>query len=371
VGAYSTYSTLSRAYVSYGTDQQYWGYWPEGFSNPDLHWEKTLQYDVGLDLSILDQRISFTTDFFLKNTTDLLFEKELPDYNGGGTIWTNQGKLQNKGAEFTLNLIPVQKKNLSWESNLTATYTKNIVKDLGGVNRIIPDASRSGMYQGGIFILEVGKQVGSFYLQDWVGFNDEGANLYRTIDGGTTTENNNENRIVTGNSIPNWVFGWNNTVTYKNWDLNVFFRATSKYDRLNLSRYIESCKVGASRFISTREAYYRSWDKVADKSNALFPSLTNSSNQYVAGSTQWLENATFLRCQNLTIGYSVPQRLTRIGKVHLSISAENLFVLTNYKGMDPETVSEVKDEYRDTTFGLDNGSFPIPRTYSFMVRFEY
>ncbi len=371
VGAYSTYATLSRAYVSYGTGSQYWGYWPEDYNNPDLHWEKTIQYDLGLDLSILNQRLTFTTDVFLKNTTDLLFQKELPDYNGGGTIWTNQGKLQNKGAEFTLNLIPVQRKDLRWESNLTATYTKNVVKDLGGVDYMIPDASRGGMYQGGIFILKVGKPVGSFYLQDWAGFNDEGANLYRTADGGTTTENNTENRIVTGNSIPNWIFGWNNTITYRNWDLNVFFRATSRYDRLNLSRYLESCMVGASRFISTREAYYRSWDKVADKSKALFPSLTNSGNQYVPGSTQWLENAAFLRCQNLTIGYTIPRRLTRIGKVHLAVSAENLFVLTNYKGMDPETVSEVKDEYQDTTFGLDNGSFPIPRTYSFMVRFEY
>jgi len=371
VGAYATYATLTRDFASYGTDQQYFGYWPEEFSNPDLHWEKTQQYNVGLDLSILDQRLAFTTDFFIKNTTDLLFQKELPDYNGGGTIWTNQGEIQNKGMEFTVNVIPVQSNKFTWESNLTATYTKNIVKDLGDVTRIIPDASRGGMYQGGIFVLEVDKPVGSFYLQRWEGFDDEGANLFRTIDGGLTTENNTEDKVVMGNSIPNWIYGWNNTFTYKNWDLNVFFRATGKYDRLNLSRYLESCMVGASRFISTKEAYYRSWDKVTDKSEALFPSLTNSNNQYVAGSTQWLENAAFIRCQNLTLGYTLPQQITKFGKVHLSVSAENLFVLTKYKGMDPETVSEVSSSYYDTTFGLDNGSFPLPRTFLFMIRFNY
>ncbi|NMC41226.1 MAG: TonB-dependent receptor, partial [Bacteroidales bacterium] len=348
-----------------------WGYWPEDVNNPDLHWEKTTQYDIGLDLGILNQKVNFTTDFYLKNTTDLLFEKELPDYNGGGTVWTNQGRVLNKGMEFTLNVYPVQTKDLSWESNLTASYTDNVVKNLGGVDYLIPDASRGGMYQGGIFILKVGKPVGSFYLQDWAGFDDAGANLYRTTDGGVTTENNTGNRILIGHSIPKWTFGWNNTLTYKNWDLNIFFRATGKYDRLDLSRYIESCMVGASRFISTREAYYLSWDKVADKKKARFPSLTNSSNQYVAGSTEWLENAAFIRCQNLTIGYSVPQTLTKVVKIHLALSAENLFVLTKYKGMDPETVSEVKDTYQDTTFGMDDGSFPIPRTYSFMMRFEF
>ncbi len=371
VGAYSTYATLTRDYASYGTDQQYFGYWPEEFSNPDLHWEKTLQYNVGLDLSVLDQRLSFTTDFFIKKTTDLLFQKELPDYNGGGTIWTNLGEIQNKGLEFTMNAIPAQTNNFTWESNFTATYTKNIVKDLGDVTRIIPDASRGGMYQGGIFLLEVDKPVGSFYLQEWAGFDDEGANLYKTADGGLTTENNTEDKKLVGKSIPNWIFGWNNTFKYKNWDMNIFFRATGKYDRLNLSRYIESCMVGASRFISTREAYYRSWDKVTDKSEALFPSLTNSNNQYVAGSTQWLEDATFIRCQNLTIGYTIPQKFTKFGKVHLSASAENLFVLTKYKGMDPETVSEVSTSYYDTTFGLDNGSFPLPRTFLFMIRLNY
>jgi TonB-dependent starch-binding outer membrane protein SusC len=281
------------------------------------------------------------------------------------------GRVVNKGAEFTLNLYPIQTKKLTWESNLTATYTENVVKDLGEVDYIIPDASRGGMYQGGIFILKVGKPVGSFYLQDWAGFNDKGANLYRTTDGEVTTENNTENRMIVGNSIPKWTFGWNNTLTYKNWDLNIFLRATGKCDRLNLSRYIESSMIGSSRFISTREAYYLSWDKVADKSKARFPSLTNSSNQYVAGSTEWLENAAFLRCQNLTIGYTVPRKFTKFGKVHLSVSAENLFVLTKYKGMDPETVSEVKDSYQDTTFGMDNGSFPIPRTFSFIMNLEF
>jgi TonB-linked SusC/RagA family outer membrane protein len=373
VGPYSTYALLSRAYHAYGTNSQYFGYWPATTSNPDLRWEKTTQYDLGLDLAILDQRLSLSTDVYLKKTTDLLFEKELPDYNGGGKVWVNQGAIDNKGWELTLNVFPVQTRDLTWESNLTASYTDTEVKDLGGVDMIIPDASRGGANQGGLFALQVGKPVGTFYLQEWAGFNDQGFNVYRTVDGGLTTANDVANRQVLDKcAFPKWNFGWNNSLTWKNWDLNVFFRATGEYYRLNHSRFYQSCMIGASRFISSREAYYRSWDHVADKSQALFQTLKGEGRPSdVGASTQWLENAQFLRCQNLTLGYAIPRKLTKVADIHLSLSAENLFVLTGYTGLDPETVSELEDKYRDTTYGLDDGAFPVPRTWTFIVRFDF
>jgi hypothetical protein len=111
---------------------------------------------------------------------------------------------------------------------------------------------------------------------------------------------------------------------------------------------------------------------VTDKSQARFQTLTGAGRPPdLAVSTQWLEDAQFLRCQNLTLGYSIPRKLTKVAGIHLSLSAENLFVLTGYRGMDPETVSEVDDKYKDTAFGLDDGSFPIPRTFTFIVRFDF
>jgi TonB-linked SusC/RagA family outer membrane protein len=377
VGAYSTFATLTHEYSAYGTDSQYGGYWPKVFSNPDVHWEKTTQYNLGLDLGVIDRRLNISTDVFLKKTTDLLFLKSLPDYNGGGAVWTNLGALDNKGWELTVNAFPVQTGDLNWESNFTASYTKTVVKDLGGEEHIIPDAQRGGANTGGLFAMVVGKPVGTFYLQEWVGFDENGANQFRTADGGVTTQNNLEDKkFIDKSSVPEWTFGWNNSLTWKNWDFNVFFRATGEFYRLNHSRFYESCMTGASQFISSREAYYLSWDHVADKSKAQFPSLTNTNNQYVPGSTQWLENAQFLRCQNMTLGYLFPKKQTKIADIHLSLSVENLFVLTGYKGMDPETVSET--DYReddipryDLTFGLDDGSFPIPRSYSFILRFDF
>jgi TonB-linked SusC/RagA family outer membrane protein len=372
VDEYATFAQLARAYVSYGTNTEYIGYWPETFNNPDLRWEKTLQYNAGIDLSIINQRVNITTDVYLKKTTDLLFLKALPDYNGGGNIWTNQGAVDNMGWELTVNAIPIRTQDLTWESNFTTSYTNTIVRDLAGVDRIIPDGDRGGANAGGLFALEVGKPVGSFYLQEWVGFDENGMNQFLAADGTVTTENRlDDKKVLDKSSIPKWTFGWNNSLRWKSWDLNIFLRATGNYYRLNHSRFYQSSMIGASRFISTREAYYLSWDHVADKSKAQFPSLTNPNVQYVAGSTQWLENAQFLRCQNLTLGYQIPRELTKIADIHLSLSIENLFVLTKYKGMDPETVSEVNDDYRDNAFGLDDGSFPIPRSYSFILRINF
>ena len=381
INAYTTMANLTRDRTGYGTSTPYYGMWPNETSNRDLRWEKTLQYNAGLDLSLLDQRVSITTDWYLKKTTDLLFRKPLPYYNGGGTIWTNQGAVDNSGWELTLNLWPVRKNDLVWETNFTTSYSKMIVKDLAGVDRIIPDNGRGGANQGGLFVLEVGKPIGTFYIQEFAGFDEQGRTLHYDYDKegnvtGTTYLNKLENkRVLDKNSMPNWTFGFNNSLTWKNWDFNVFFRATGKYYRLNQMDFWQSCKVGDSRFISSRKAFYLAWDRVADKSNAKYASLTNPENQAIAGSTKWLENAQFLRCQNLSIGYLIPKSVTKFADVHLSISGQNLFVLSRYTGLDPETVSEMdvstKDGYFDTTFGLDSGGFPVPRTYTFIARFNF
>ena len=369
VDAYATLLNMTLAFTSFGMDRQFFGYWLNSYANPELRWEKTTQYDIGLDLGIFDQRLNITVDWYKKITTDLLFNKAQPYYYGGGNMWVNQGRMDNNGWDFTVNAWPVQRGDFSWESTLTAGYTNNVIKDLAGEKRMIPDETR-GNRLSPIFILEPDRPVGVFYIYDFAGFNDQGVTLYRTKDGNTTTNPSADDRIIIGNSIPKWIFGWNNQLRYKNWDLNFFFRATSKYNRLNLSRFFHSSRV-ASYFITTREAYYKNWDMVTDKSQAEFAGFTAPGNVTHGPSTQFLEQAGFLRLQNLSLGYQIPKKTTRFADIHLSVSCENMFVLTKYSGLDPETVSEVSDTYRDNTFGLDDGSFPVPRAWTFIVRFDF
>ena len=173
--------------------------------------------------------------------------------------------------------------------------------------------------------------------------------------------------MLVGKGIPDWIFGWQNTLRWRNWDLSALFRFTSQYNRLDIARFKFNVINSQTRHVTTMDGWYRAWNNVKDKNNALYPNLYSSNNVNTPNSTQYLEKAAFIRLQNLTLGYQIPQKLTGKVRIHLSASAENLFVLSGYKGLDPETVSETGV----STFGLDNGVMPLPRTFIGIVRFEF
>lgn len=349
IAAYSTLGMLSGASYGWGTSTSSTGYWGNQFATPDITWEKTYQYDLGLDLSL--GGFNITVDWFKKQTKDLLFQKQVPKYNGGGTYWVNQGKLNNTGVEMSLTTFPV-KGAVTWETSLNASYVKNEVADLAGDDFVLT-ANYSDL-GGPLQIMKPGYPMGSFYVYQWKGFDDKGANLYQKADGSLTTNPTSDDLVVKGQASPKWTVGWNNTVTWKNWTLNVFFNAATGYDRLNISRFMAASMTGVSRFITLRDAYFKGWDHVANKADALYPSLTNTDNKSYANSDFWLEDASFIKLKNISLSYRIPRRVLKFASVQLSVSAQDLFTITRYKGMDPEVYTSYD--------GLDYGAYPIPRT---------
>ena len=300
IAAYSTLGMLSGASYGWGTSTSSTGYWGNQFATPDITWEKTYQYDLGLDLSL--GGFNITVDWFKKQTKDLLFQKQVPKYNGGGTYWVNQGKLNNTGVEMSLTTFPV-KGAVTWETSLNASYVKNEVADLAGDDFVLT-ANYSDL-GGPLQIMKPGYPMGSFYVYQWKGFDDKGANLYQKADGSLTTNPTSDDLVVKGQASPKWTVGWNNTVTWKNWTLNVFFNAATGYDRLNISRFMAASMTGVSRFINLRDAYFKGWDHVANKADALYPSLTNTDNKSYANSDFWLEDASFIKLKNISLSYLV------------------------------------------------------------------
>lgn len=219
IAAYSTLGMLSGASYGWGTSTSSTGYWGYQFATPGITWEKTYQYDLGLDMSI--GGFNITVDWFKKQTKDLLFQKQVPKYNGGGTYWVNQGKLNNTGVELSLTTFPV-KGAVTWETSLNASYVKNEVADLAGDDFVLT-ANYSDL-GGPLQIMKPGYPMGSFYVYQWKGFDDKGANLYQKADGSLTTNPTSDDLVVKGQASPKWTVGWNNTVTWKNWTLNVFFQ---------------------------------------------------------------------------------------------------------------------------------------------------
>lgn len=358
IAAYSTLGMLSGASYGWGTSTSSTGYWGYQFATPGITWEKTYQYDLGLDMSI--GGFNITVDWFKKQTKDLLFQKQVPKYNGGGTYWVNQGKLNNTGVELSLTTFPVEGA-VTWETSLNASYVKNEVADLAGDDFVLT-ANYSDL-GGPLQIMKPGYPMGSFYVYQWKGFDDKGANLYQKADGSLTTNPTSDDLVVKGQASPKWTVGWNNTVTWKNWTLNVFFNAATGYDRLNISRFMAASMTGVSRFITLRDAYFKGWDHVANKADALYPSLTNTDNKSYANSDFWLEDASFIKLKNISLSYRIPRRVLKFASVQLSVSAQDLFTITRYKGMDPEVYTSYD--------GLDYGAYPIPRTITFGAKIRF
>ena len=358
IAASSTLGMLSGASYGWGTSTSSTGYWGYQFATPGITWEKTYQYDLRLDMSI--GGFNITVDWFKKQTKDLLFQKQVPKYNGGGTYWVNQGKLNNTGVELSLTTFPV-KEAVTWETSLNASYVKNEVADLAGDDFVLT-ANYSDL-GGPMQIMKPGYPMGSFYVYQWKGFDDKGANLYQKADGSLTTNPTSDDLVVKGQASPKWTVGWNNTVTWKNWTLNVFFNAATGYDRLNISRFMAASMTGVSRFVTLRDAYFKGWDHVANKADALYPSLTNTDNKSYANSDFWLEDASFIKLKNISLSYRIPRRVLKFASVQLSVSAQDLFTITRYKGMDPEVYTSYD--------GLDYGAYPIPRTITFGAKFRF
>ena len=358
ISAYSTMGMLSETIYGWGSTAGYTGYWGNTFATPGLTWEKTTQYDVGMDMNIGGVEIS--VDWFRKDTEDLLFQKQVPGYNGGGTYWVNQGELLNTGVELSVNAFPV-KSGVVWEMGFNAAYIHNEVVDLAG-NEFILQANYSDL-GGAMQIMKPGYPLGSFNVYRWKGFDENGANLYLKKDGTLTTSPTSDDLVIKGNASPKWTLGWNNTLTWRRWTLNVLFNAALDFDRLNISRYTTASMSGGSRFITLRDAYFKGWDYVQDKSKAEYPNVKNPENKVLTNSDFWLEDASFLKLKNISLSYYIPRRVTKFAGIRLTLSAQDLFTFTGYSGMDPEVYSSYD--------GLDYGAYPVPRTYTFSVQFRF
>lgn len=358
IAAYSTLGMLSGTAYGWGTSTAYTGYWGNQFPTPDITWEKTYQYDIGVDMSLGGFNITF--DWFKKMTKDLLFQKQVPKYNGGGTYWVNQGELSNTGVEFSVNTFPV-KGTVTWETSFNAAYVKNEITDLAGSDFVLT-ANYSDL-GGAMQIMKPGYPMGSFYVYQWKGFDDKGANLYQKADGSLTTSPTSEDLVVKGQASPKWTMGWNNTISWKNWTVNIFFNAATGYNRLNISRYTAASMTGNSRFVTLRDAYLKGWDHINNKAEAAYPSLTNTDSKNYANSDFWLEDASFVKLKNVSISYRIPRRVAKFASIQLSVSAQDLFTITRYKGMDPEVYTSYD--------GLDYGAYPIPRTITFGAKIRF
>ncbi len=378
VSPYSTIASLRErgAYYTYTSKVQ--GYTSKAI-NKDLKWEETGQIDFGVDAGFFNDRLNVSMDYYQKDTKKLLLTITTPYFLGGDDIYVNKGEVKNKGFEFSVNAVPVEKENLSWEINANFSTNKNEIVDLGGetIYGLSSSGNNDAILSDETYILKEGLALGELYGYKWLGIwqeneaaeadkygNKPGDNKYADLEPDGNI--NASDRTNIGNGTPKYIWGFNSTLRYKNWDLNILLDGVHGCDKLNIVYAMASSQHSKSRTITLKDAWENSWTP-ENKSNK-YPSVTSQTSTNYLNSTQWIQDASFVRLKNISLGYTFSKRLTRIGDCHVYISAQNLFTITDYKGYDPEATSTLAS---DVNTGIDSGITPSTRIFTIGAQLSF
>ena len=364
----SSYESLVR--YTYGDSYFYDnGIWNQGLAvasnpNPDLKWETSREINIGLDWSVLEDRLSGSIDVYRKTTKDLLFWYQVPTPpNLHNYTLANVGEMRNQGIEIMVNAIPVQTKDFEWKTTLTASHNANKLVSLS--NDLYETANEQD--QGGLgepisistHRMEVGRALGHFYGLKSVGVSENGLWLVENVETGEIEElndnmlTNDKYRQYLGNGLPKVYMGWTNNFSYKNWDLSMQFTGQFGFKILNEPRaYYENNSIAFNRLESVKKAPYGG-------------QYTLSSAQKQTFVSYYLEDGDFVKLSNVTLGYNFPLKENKYVKnLRAYLSADNLFCITGYDGMDPEMSNsdpiapsiDWRDKYPSTrsfTFGVN------------------
>lgn len=361
ISPYSTLGLMGQTSFDYGTSSNFTGYWANAVATPDLTWEKTHQLDFGIDLGFLNNRIEVTFDYYTKKTKDALLQRSQPKYLGGATYWVNAGEVSNKGFDFSVTGRVIESRDLNYTTTINGSYMKNKVTKLTAQDPVLyGDPVVKGTIDP-VTIVKEGEAIGTFYGYRWAGLNADGLDSYYTKDGKITTTPQGDDRVVLGHSMPSFTLGWNNTLTWKNFEFNAFFNSAFGAKRLNAVRFSMNTMAGASKFVTDKD-YIKNIGKT-------MPALNAVGNTNLGNSDKWLEKADYFRCENLSIAYNLSKSLIKVCDIRLSFSAQNLFTITGYKGADPAGMTFADKVDRDG--GIDTGTYPNPRTFTFGARFTF
>lgn len=342
-------------------------------ANSDLKWEKTTQYNAGLDVSLLDRKVNLVFDAYYKKTTDLLINVPVPLISGFTSVLQNIGAVENKGIEIGLITENIKTANFSWNSNLVFSTNKNKVLEIGnGVQQFWPVVPQGSLLQQQPVTVKVGEPLGTFwgYQTNGIFQTQQEINTQPKINTLANTkvgdrkyvDTNGDGKITAadkgslGSSQPKFVGSFSNTITYNNFDFNFSFQGSyggKIYNALNQQLEVSTLGTNAAATLLDR------WTPT-NPSNEI-PRASSSPVRIV--SERFIEDGSFLRLKSITLGYTLPKSLSLkagIKSIKLYVSAENIITWTKYTGYDPEVSSY---EQNNLYPGIDYGAYPNTKTF--------
>lgn len=348
-------------------------------ANPNLQWETTTQTNLGVDLSLMSSRLLLTVDYFYKKTRDLLIERPLPPLVGGTnqTIWDNVGEMNNSGLEFTLSYLQELSTDLSVHADLNVSAIRNQLTSLpedidflsipGSVLHVTnfdQEVSRS----------DVGQPIASFYGYDALGIfqtqeqvsqhaeqlgAQPGDLIFRDVDGNGLIDA--DDRTFIGSPHPDFTYGLTLGANYQAFDVSIFFFGSQGNEVYDLTRYY-----GDFFNLSLYNKNARTLDTwTPENTGTDVPRLSlDDPNRNIRPSSYYVQNASFLKCKNLQIGYTLPASVSEKLTLRVYVQAQNLFTITPYQGMDPEVgLQNYGSDNRNLDIGVDRGIYPPSRTF--------
>jgi TonB-linked SusC/RagA family outer membrane protein len=371
VGEYASYALMSNTHLTFdGTTNTAGTHLnPNTPENPTLKWETTSQYNLGLDMGFFNSRLGVTFDAYSKSTSDLLIRKNLPTYSGFFVVQSNVGEIANKGFEIELNSINTTG-DFKWETRFNFALNRNKVVSLGGESEIYITSSKpvGNVSEEQYAVIREGEPLGSLFGYVYDGVLQQGETFaaqpnskpgdpkYLDLSGPEGVPDGlitSDDRTIIGSAQPDFIFGFTNNFDYKNFDLSLFFYGSVGNDLLNMNNM------------------NLEWNRTTDALNRWTPSNTNTNQPrngfYYAQyggytNSHFIEDASFLRLKNITLGYTIPSRINFLSSIRLYIMAENVFTLTKYSGFDPEVDTKGYEAKGSQTAnaggGLDFNSYP-------------
>lgn len=331
--------------------------------NPDLKWEENREINVGIDYGFLGNRISGSIEYYYKSTYDLLAEYSVPvPPNIVDKTWANAGEISNQGIEVNVNFSAVNKSNFTWKTSLVFARNKQKIISLSNENFewTEADKKKGWLYGRGLVgeqnwtqYIEEGYELGTFYMPEFAKVSDDGQFLYYNASGGITRNIEDAERRIVGTALPDFELGWSNYFTFfKHFDASITFRAVYGNDVLNVTR-----------MVFENPTILPSLNTLSSVDDAMAAGIDDAPevNSY------YLEDGSFIRLDNISVGYNIGLPENKwIQKVRVYFSSNNLYTLTGYTGVDPETSYDGKE------FGLDMYNvYPKTRTLTFGLQVTF
>ncbi|WP_167014636.1 TonB-dependent receptor [Chitinophaga sp. Cy-1792] len=332
---------------------------PFTIGNPNLTWEKSSNTNLGIDMGFFENRLTASVDLYYKKNTNLLQELPISMTNGFATMSQNVGSIANKGIEASVSSRNIEHKNFQWSTDVTFAMNRNKILSLYDGQDIVNPTDYDGTAYTGT-INRVGMPAYTWYLKQWAGVDpNNGDPLWYKADGTTTNDINKANYRTFGSTMPKFTLGFNNTFNYKNFTLSAFIYASQGNQVMNgTARYgdADGYRMNWNYNVSAGTDYWTTPGQSASRPKPIAGGNHNST----ALSTRYLEDGSYIRLRNVTLGYNLPKtwlKAAKIQNIRVYAQGQNLLTITGYSGVDPEI---------DYT-GYEFFKYPVSKSVSFGV----